>query len=170
MSVFETPRLVLRPRGPEHLEACVAINSDPEVMRYLGPVWPPAQQRAHLTRQFSTDWGPGLGYWAIFRKTAPDEMLGWVGLVPLEGTDEIQIAYRLKRSAWGDGIATEAGARLVAHDLEILGLPSLVAWTRPENRGSKGVLAKLGFEPAGQYEDNGQVQDLYRLTPAARQP
>lgn len=169
MTNLETPRLVLRPRGPEHLEACVAINSDPEVMRHLGPVWPPAQQRAHLTRQFSTDWGPGLGYWAIFRRAAPDEMLGWVGLVPLEGTDEIQIAYRLKRSAWGDGIATEAGARLVAHGLETLGLPSLVAWTHPENRGSKGVLAKLGFEPTGRYADNGKMQDFYRLTPAARQ-
>ncbi|MES2341025.1 MAG: GNAT family N-acetyltransferase [Pseudomonadota bacterium] len=169
MTNLETPRLVLRPRGLEHLEACLAINSDPEVMRHLGPVWPPAQQRAHLTRQFSTDWGPGLGYWAIFRRATPEEMLGWVGLVPLEGTDEIQIGYRLKRSAWGDGIATEAGARLVAHGLETLGLPSLVAWTHPENRGSKGVLAKLGFEPAGQYERNGQMQDFYRLTPAARQ-
>ncbi|WP_421934888.1 GNAT family N-acetyltransferase [Phenylobacterium sp.] len=170
MAVFETPRLVLRPRGPEHLEACLAINGDPEVMRYLGPVWPAAQQRAHLTRQFTTDWGAGLGYWAIFRKAAPDDMLGWVTLVPLEGTGEIQIGYRLKRSAWGDGIATEAGRRLVVHGLETLGLPSLAAWVHPENVGSKGVLTKLGFAPAGQYEDNGQVQDLYRLTPAARQP
>lgn len=169
MTVFETPRLILRPRGPEHLEACLAINADPEVMRYLGPVWPAAQQRTHLTRQLSTDLGPGLGYWAIFRKTAPEEMLGWVLLVPLEGTDQIQLGYRLKRAAWGDGIASEAGRAIVAHGLETLGLPSLAAWTHPDNAGSKGVLTKLGFSPAGQYEDNGQVRDLYRLTPAARQ-
>ncbi|WP_340647401.1 GNAT family N-acetyltransferase [Phenylobacterium sp.] len=170
MSVFETERLVLRPRGLEHLEACVAINSDPEVMRYVGPVWPPAHQRAHLTRQFATDRGEGLGHWAIFRKTAPEEMLGWVLLVPLEGTDAIQIGYRLKRAAWGDGIATEAGRRLVDHAIETLGLSGLAAWTHPQNTGSKGVLTKLGFRPDGQYDDNGQVQDLYRLTPAARQP
>lgn len=170
MSVWETARLILRPRGPEHLEACVAINSDPEVMRYLGPVWPAAQQRVRLTRQLTTDWGQGLGYWAIFRKTAPEEMLGWGLLVPLEGTDEIQLGYRLKRAAWGDGIATEAGRRLVAHGLETLRLPGLAAWTHPQNAGSKGVLTKLGFVPDGQYDDNGQVQDLYRLTPAARQP
>ena len=170
MSIFETQRLILRPRGPAHLQACVAINSDPEVMRYLGPVWPAAQQRVHLTRQFATDWGEGLGYRAIFRKSGPEEMLGWVGLVPLEGTEDIQIAYRLKRSAWGDGIATEAGQRLVEHGLVTLRLPGLAAWVHPDNAGSKGVLGKLGFAPDGQYEDNGQVQDLYRLTPAARQP
>ncbi len=170
MSAFETERLILRPRGPEHLEACVAINTDPKVMRYLGPVWPAAQQRAHLTRQFTRAWPPGLGYWAIFRKAAPEEMLGWVLLVPLEGTDAIQIGYRLKRAAWGDGIATEAGRRLVDHAIETLGLPSLAAWTHPQNIGSKGVLTKLGFVPDGQYEDDGQLQDLYRLTPAARQP
>ncbi|MDO9249194.1 MAG: hypothetical protein Q7U11_22265, partial [Phenylobacterium sp.] len=61
MSVWETARLILRRRGPEHLEACVAINSDPEVMRYLGPVWPATQQRVRLTRQLTTDWGQGLG-------------------------------------------------------------------------------------------------------------
>ncbi|MBP7815286.1 MAG: GNAT family N-acetyltransferase [Phenylobacterium sp.] len=170
MIVFETPRLILRPRGLEHLEACVAINSDPEVMRYVGPVWPPAQQREHLTRQFATDRGEGLGHWAIFRKTAPEEMLGWALLVPLEGTDAVQIGYRLKRAAWGDGIATEAGQRLVAHGLETLRLPSLAAWTHPDNAGSKGVLIKLGFVPDGPYEENGEVRDLYRLTPAARQP
>ncbi|CAN5855723.1 GNAT family N-acetyltransferase [soil metagenome] len=170
MSVFETERLILRPRGLEHLEACVAINSDPEVMRYVGPVWPPAHQRAHLIRQFATARGEGLGHWAIFRKTAPEEVLGWVLLVPLEGTDAIQIGYRLKRAAWGDGIATEAAQRLVAHGLDTLGLTGLAAWTHPQNAGSKRVLSKLGFVPDGQYEDDGQVQDLYRLTPAARQP
>jgi len=139
-------------------------------MRYLGPVWPAAQQRAHLTRQLATDWGAGLGYWAIFRKAAPDEMLGWVLLTPLEGTDEIQLGYRLKRSAWGDGIASEAAGSLVAHALETLGLAGLAAWTHPDNAGSKGVLTKLGFSPAGQYDADGQIQDLYRLTPAARQP
>lgn len=170
MGGWETARLILRPRGPEHLDACLAINSDPEVMRYLGPVWPAAQQRVRLARQFATDWGEGLGHWAIFRKAASDEMLGWVLLVPLEGTEEIQLGYRLKRSAWGDGIATEAGRRLVEHGLKTLRLPSLAAWTHPQNVGSKGVLTKLGFIPDGQYEDNGQLQDLYRLTPDARQP
>ena len=58
----------------------------------------------------------------------------------------------------------------MAHGLETLWLPGLAAWTHPQNSGSKAVLTKLGFVPDGHYEDNGQVQDLYRLTPAARQP
>jgi RimJ/RimL family protein N-acetyltransferase len=58
---FETERLVLRSRGPEDLEACVAINGDPQVMTYLGRPWPPERQRVHLAGQMARDWGPGLG-------------------------------------------------------------------------------------------------------------
>ena len=162
MPAFETPRLILRPRGLEHLEACLAINRDPEVMTYLGPIWPVAQQRERLERQLAARWGEGLGYWAIFRKTTPDEMLGWVLLVPLEGTSDLQLGYRLKRAAWGDGIATEASAALITHAQKTLGLTTLTAWTHPENAGSQRVLVKLGFEPDGHYDDDGLIQALFR--------
>lgn len=159
-SRFETSRLVLRPRGLEDLEACVAINSDPRVMTYLGTPWPPERQRIHLSRQMTTDWGPGLGYWAIFRREAPGDLLGWAGLVPVDDGPDIQIAYRLKPQAWGAGIATEASLRILAHAFETLALPGVVALIHPENRGSQGVIAKLGFVRDGAYGD--PPQHLYR--------
>ncbi len=45
---FSTERLILRPRGLQDLEASIRINSDPEVMKFLGAVWPPEKQRQHL--------------------------------------------------------------------------------------------------------------------------
>ncbi|MDP3749820.1 MAG: GNAT family N-acetyltransferase [Phenylobacterium sp.] len=101
---FETARLVLRSRIRADLDACVAINSDPEVMRYLGDVWPPERQREHLGRQIDADFGPDLGYWSLFAKAAPSELLGWVLLSPLPQTDDIQLGYRLRRDAWGAGL------------------------------------------------------------------
>lgn len=159
-SCFETCRLILRSRGLDDLEACVAINSDPRVMTYLGTPWPPERQRAHLSDQMATDWGPGLGYWSIFRREAPDDLLGWTGLVPLGDGPDIQIAYRLKPDVWGAGIATEASERVLAHAFDTLGLPSVTALIHPDNRGSQGVIAKLGFARDGDYGD--PPQHLYR--------
>jgi RimJ/RimL family protein N-acetyltransferase len=157
---FETGRLILRSRGLEDLEACVAINSDPRVMTYLGTPWPPERQRIHLSGQMAKNWGPGLGYWSIFRRAAPDELLGWAGVVPVDDGPEVQVAYRLKPDAWGAGIATEAASRLLAHAFETLALPSVVALIHPDNRGSQNVIAKLGFTRDGDYGE--PPQHLYR--------
>ncbi|MDP3852933.1 GNAT family N-acetyltransferase [Phenylobacterium sp.] len=159
---FETARLVLRPRIRADLDACVAINSDPEVMRYLGDVWPPERQREHLSRQIDADLGPGLGYWSLFAKAAPSELLGWVLLSPLPQTEYIQLGYRLRRDAWGVGLATEAATEIVAHAFETLRLTRLAAWVHPENLGSQRVLAKLGFADIGAYEVGGRAERLYR--------
>lgn len=157
---FETARLILRSRGLEDLEACVAINGDPRVMTYLGTPWPPERQRAHLTGQIAKDWGTGLGYWSIFRRDAPGELLGWAGVVPVDDGPEIQLAYRLKPDAWGAGVATEAASRILAHAFETLALPSVVALIHPDNHGSQNVIAKLGFSRDGDY--GAPPQHLYR--------
>ena len=157
---FDTERLILRGRGAEDLEACVAINGDPRVMTYLGTPWPPERQRVHLAGQMATDWGPGLGYWSIFRREAPDDLLGWTGLVAVGDGRDIQIAYRLKPAAWGGGIATEAARRILAHGFETLALPSVVALIHPDNHASQAVIAKLGFARDGDYGD--PPQHLYR--------
>jgi RimJ/RimL family protein N-acetyltransferase len=157
---FETERLILRSRGLEDLEACVAINSDPRVMTYLGSPWPRDRQRAHLADQMTRDWGPGLGYWSIFRRESPDQLLGWAGLILLDDGPETQLAYRLKPDAWGAGVATEAAARILRHAFASLDLPCVVALIHPDNRGSQNVIAKLGFRRDGDY--GAPAQHLYR--------
>jgi RimJ/RimL family protein N-acetyltransferase len=159
---FQTARLQLRPRRLSDLDASIAINSDPDVMRYLGAVWPPERQRAHLTAQIGTDFGEGLGYWSLFERTAPATLLGWALLTPLPGSDDVQIGYRLRKDAWGRGVATEAAARLLDHAFQTLGLPALAASVHPDNLGSQRVLAKLGLSDVGTYEAGGKVERLYR--------
>ncbi len=36
---FETERLLLRPRTMADFEACLAMNEDPEVMRFIPGPW-----------------------------------------------------------------------------------------------------------------------------------
>ena len=75
-----------------------------------------------------------------------------------------EVAYRLARTAWGRGIATEAAGALVAHGLHTLGLPRLVAVTYPENQASQRVLDKLGFERRGLTEYKGVRATFHVLT------
>jgi RimJ/RimL family protein N-acetyltransferase len=80
--------------------------------------------------------------------------------------EDVEVAYRLARRAWGQGIATEAAGALVAHALGPLGLPRVVAVTYPANQASQRVLDKLGFERLGIREYKG-VQATYHVLTAS---
>ncbi len=154
--------MVLKPRGLSDLKAAVGINSDPRVLTYLGTPWPPERMWAHLAAQMLRNYGPGLGYWSVFHRDAPNDLLGWTGLIPLGEGPEIQLAYRFKVDTWGKGIATEAASRVMSHGFGTIRLPLVVAWVHPDNTASHGVMAKLGFQRNGTYGD--PPQDMYRCT------
>jgi RimJ/RimL family protein N-acetyltransferase len=78
--------------------------------------------------------------------------------------DDVEVAYRLVRAAWGRGLATEAAGTLVAHALRTLALPRVVAVTYPDNRASQRVLDKLGFERRGLTEYKGVRATFHVLT------
>lgn len=181
---LETPRLLLRPLAPPDEADLIALDSDPEVMRYVGSpagVKSPAEtaERARLRIRESQrgDYEP-LGFWRI--EGRGDRAFHGVGALirmpadPHQGavdTDvDVEVAYRLARSAWGRGIATEAARALVAHALGPLGLPRVVAVTYPENRASQRVLDKLGFERRGLREYKGVQATFHVLTSRAWAP
>ena len=107
---FETSRLLLRPRSMADFDACLAMDRDPDVTRYIrGPWDDPEEHRRFLADRIQRQWPPGQGYWSIFAKDKPTEFLGWVLLIPYEGVGpEVDIGWRLVRSTWGKGYATEA--------------------------------------------------------------
>ncbi len=171
MKEFVTERLRLRGWRRGDAPALAAMNADPEVMRYIGSGAKPyaeALERAEsLVREPP---GDGLGLWAI-EEWATDEWAtdesgtgvfhGWAGLFPLDGTEEIELAYRLARSSWGRGIATEAARPLLAYGFDELRLEPIAAITAPENRASRRVLDKLGFAYRGLRSAYGVVGCCY---------
>jgi RimJ/RimL family protein N-acetyltransferase len=167
--ILETRRLTLRPLGRGDLADLVALDRDPEVMRYVGSpagVKGPAEteQRAR-TRIEESERGEHapLGFWRI--EGRPDGIFhGVAALLRMPEGGDVEVAYRLVRAAWGRGIATEAVGALIAHGLRTLGLPRLVAVTYPENRASQQVLDKLGFERRGLTEYKGVQTTFHVLT------
>jgi len=177
---LETPRLRLRPLASSDEPELIALDSDPEVMRYVGSpagVKSPAEtaERARLRiRETQRGGHEPLGFWRI--EGRGDRAFHGVGALiqmpdgnregPGDADVDVEVAYRLARSAWGQGIATEAAGALVAHALGPLALPRVVAVTYPENQASQRVLDKLGFERRGMREYKG-VQATYHVLTSA---
>ena len=66
-AVLTTERLRLRPRTMADLEACVAMDLDPQVHRFIYGHRPPepAQHRAHLRQRIASGWPAQGGVWVV---------------------------------------------------------------------------------------------------------
>ncbi|MBM6594112.1 GNAT family N-acetyltransferase [Microvirga pudoricolor] len=147
---FRTKRLLLRPRTMRDFADCLAMDRDPDVTRHVaGPWGDPERHERFLRQRIRADFGPGLGYWTVATEGAPDTFLGWVMLIPEDGTGpEVEIGWRFCRRAWGRGYATEAARPVLAHGFRTLGLARIVAAIAPGNAASIRVAEKIGLRPA----------------------
>lgn len=130
------------------VDALVELDSDPEVMRFLtgGVATPRAtvrdEQVPRLLAQYERH--PGLGRWAALDRAGGD-FLGWFALDPSEDGTEAELGYRLRRSAWGRGLATEGSRALVRYAFDVVGVRRVWAETMAVNERSRRVLAKAGL-------------------------
>jgi RimJ/RimL family protein N-acetyltransferase len=147
-TVLETERLTLRQFTEADLENLVALDSDPEVMRYLngGVPTPRAVIERDILPRFIQSYTPGgFGFWAITAK-ASGSFLGRVGLLPDdERSGEATLGYRLLRVAWGKGYATEAARALLSVAFREAGVQRVTATTYQDNRASRRVMERLGM-------------------------
>jgi RimJ/RimL family protein N-acetyltransferase len=135
---FETDRLLFRPLSLDHVDDLVALDSDPEVMRYLNGGRPtPRQEVEEVVRTW-------LGHrWAAVEKST-NEFVGWFSLRP-SGVGEYELGYRLRREAWGNGLATEGSRALLARAFARLEARRVWAQTMTVNAPSRRVLERCGL-------------------------
>jgi ribosomal-protein-alanine N-acetyltransferase len=145
--IFETPRLLLRRFTIEDASLIQQLNSDPEVLKYLHePPLETIEQAKHILNtiilpQYEND----LGRWAIHTKDT-NEFIGWCGLKHRPELDEIDLGYRLKKTAWGKGFAKEAALYTVEHGLKKLQLPIITGRAHIDNTASLYILEKIGMQ------------------------
>ena len=149
--LLETERLVLRRVTLADLDDMARINGNPDVMRYIGDgsVWTRAQSEARIRRVLKIyEIFPGLGMW-IGEDISTRRFVGAYALIYIPKTVEVEVGYRLQKSAWGRGLATEGARALVRYGMFELGLDRVVGLTHPDNEPSKHVLMKSGLQPRG---------------------
>ncbi|MDA1358827.1 GNAT family N-acetyltransferase [Glycomyces luteolus] len=150
MVVLETPRLILRRWREADVAPMAAINADPEVMRWIrdGGVRDEQQTRDGI-RAWESEWeSHGFGLFAAeLRSTG--ELAGFTGLaVPYflpEVLPAVEVGWRLGRSHWGQGLATEAAEAAVRFAFEERGLERIVSIAQVGNDASERIMAKLGM-------------------------
>jgi RimJ/RimL family protein N-acetyltransferase len=150
-ATLHTRRLVLVPLAEEHLDHEVELDSDPEVMRYLGNGTARTRaevERHHRSRLAAADRVPGLGFWAGF---AGDQFVGWWILEPPQRADQgpvegqAELGYRLLRRYWRQGLAGEGARELLRHGFEDLGLHRIFAETMAVNEASRATMTSIGL-------------------------
>jgi RimJ/RimL family protein N-acetyltransferase len=165
LPALDTARLLIRERTLADLESCLEMDRDPEVTRYItGPWRDRVAHRQFVQHRITRQYPAGLGYWSIRERADPDRFIGWVLLIPDHGSGpDVEIGWRLVRSAWGRGIASEAARALVTHAFETVRLPRVIADIAADNRASVRVAQKLGMQRVGYAESDGRRYERYRL-------
>ena len=145
-----TERLLLRRWREQDVEPFAAICADPEVMRYIGSgaVRTYEQTRASVAA-FEEEWDEkGYGLFALEVREL-GRLIGFTGLSEPKFLPEIlpavEIGWRLARSSWGNGYATEAARAALCFGLNTLRLPELVSIYQVGNGASAQIMHKIGM-------------------------
>jgi RimJ/RimL family protein N-acetyltransferase len=142
-TVLETPRLVMRRLTSVYLADVLALYADPDVGRFLKPL----DEAGHLRRfeEAAQMWAAlGYGRVAVIEK-ARGRFVGRSGLQYWPQFDEVEVTWALRRDAWGQGLATEAGGAWLRWGLQHLDVPYITAMIAPDNTGSRSVAERLGM-------------------------
>ena len=152
MQVFlETDRLVLRRFTAADADNLVDLDADPDVMRFITGGIPTSREEiqnevlpaflAYYQRY------EGCGFWAAIEK-ATGEFLGWFHFRPRPDAapGEVELGYRLCKSAWGRGYATEGSRELIRRGFTESGVQRVTAEAMAVNRASRRVMEKAGLK------------------------
>jgi len=170
MEVFlETRRLVLRRFTMADADNLVSLDADPDVMRFVTGGVPTSRG------EIETEVLPafldyyqryeGFGFWAAVEKTT-GEFVGWFHFRPRPGAvpGEVELGYRLRKSAWGKGYATEGSRALICQGFTEFGVQRVAAEAMAVNTASRRVMEKAGLtlvrtfsQPWPDPVDGGQV-------------
>lgn len=147
---LETQRLTLRRFTPDDVDLLADLDSDPDVMFWI------TGGRTTTREEIERDVLPafvsyyerydGYGFWAAIER-ATGEFLGWFHFRPAPGhpVDEPELGYRLRRSAWGKGIATEGSIALIDKGFRDHGVRRVLAETMAVHDASRRVMEKAGM-------------------------
>ncbi|HET6989001.1 MAG TPA: GNAT family N-acetyltransferase [Kribbella sp.] len=153
---LETERLRLRRFGGQDVGALVELDSDPEVMRFLtGQPTPREEIENVVLPEILKAYGehPELGTFAAEQKV-DGAFIGWFGMQPTAEPKTVSVGYRLKRTAWGKGYATEGTKALIDKAFGELGMERVVADTMAVNHRSRAVMRRSGLRFARLYHEH----------------
>ena len=147
--MIETERLIIRPwRESDRADYLATCNTEAVTAHLGGPASVEDIDTA-LARIAKSEEEDGFCFWAVERK-ADGAFLGYCGLkvardpgMPIEG--DVEIGWRLRQDAWGQGYAVEAARACLEWAWTNLDVQRVVSMTVPANKASRSVMERLGM-------------------------
>lgn len=146
--ILTTSRLVLRSWRDADRMAFAALNADPEVAADLGGPLDRRQSDAKFDRYRAAFEQHGICRWLI--EDRQGRFVGYAGIMPSDPAHPLgphaEIGWRLVRSAWGEGFASEAARAALQDGFERKGFAEVLAYTAADNHRPRGVMGRLGLQ------------------------
>jgi RimJ/RimL family protein N-acetyltransferase len=161
MAILRTSRLRLEPFAERHLDGLHAMNSRPEVMRFLGGQPEGRKQTEAAIARVQRCWAAWGTSWWTFLEAASGRVAG-AGCIqylrreanPPEDLESLvnnpmEIGWRLHPDYWHQGFATEAAHAMAGFAFDKFQICELLAVRQPDNTDSGRVMERLGMRFRG---------------------
>ena len=147
-NLIRTERLILRTWRQGDLAAFAKMHSDPQVMRDLGGPISFEESQVKLSRYISMYKDFGFSRYCV--EDFDGQFVGYVGVCPRDNGQLIgkhnEIGWRLRKSTWGKGYATEAARACITEFFRVHPASEIVGYTSPENKRSQNVMWRLNID------------------------
>ena len=166
---IETERLILRPFQEDDVDRLFLLDSNPEVMKYVGqkPLTK-KEQSAEVIKMVQKQYAEkGIGRWAVIEKES-NLLIGWSGLklidYEINGHQNFyEIGYRFLPEFWGKGYATESSKFCIYLGFTKFGMKEIVGRVMKENTASVKVLGNVGMTYKETRIKNGVAWLIYTI-------
>jgi RimJ/RimL family protein N-acetyltransferase len=153
---LRTERLLMRRWQDADRAPFATMNADPEVTRYFRGRLDRAASDQLVDRIEARFDEQGFGLWALELPGTAEFIGCFTGLNPMPGgvpgEGGMEVGWRLARSAWHQGYATEAAAAALDVAFTGAGLPELWSMTPVLNEPSQAVMRRLGMTRHSYFE------------------
>lgn len=153
--LFTSERIGFRNWRSEDLEEFAALNLDKKVMEHFPNTLSQKEVKDLIKKLKSHYVENGFTYYAV-DILETQEFIGMIGLAfqkyETEFTPAIDIGWRLKKTAWGKGYATEGARRCVKHAFNALGINKIISVCTLQNQKSEKVMKKIGMKKIGEFD------------------
>jgi ribosomal-protein-alanine N-acetyltransferase len=154
---LRTDRLILRRWQDGDREPFAAMSADPGVMEHFPAMMTRDESDAFIDAVDARIEERGFGFWAL-EVAETSQFIGFTGLsIPqfqAHFLPAVEIGWRLSRSAWGHGYASEAARRALGFAFDEAGIGEVVSFTTTTNGRSQAVMQRIGMthDPADDFE------------------
>jgi [ribosomal protein S5]-alanine N-acetyltransferase len=162
--VLETKRLTLREMTLHDIDDLLEVLSDPEAMQFYPQPFDLQMTQTWIERNIQRYAQHGFGLWALILKES-GKLIGDCGLVvqEVDGVEEVEIGYHIRRDLWGKGLATEAAQACCNYGFTQLGFDKLISLVNPANIASCRVAEKNGMSLIKEIEWRNKPTCVYAV-------